>query len=220
MSKKNTGIALVDDHVLLRNGLASLIQGFEGYTVLFQADNGKDFIEQLKTSPEPDIILLDVTMPEMNGFETAAWLNKNKPSVKILVLSMMDNESAVISMLKEGARGYILKDSKPAVFKQALDSIRDTGYFLNDLVGKKMLHYIANKEKANVEMTPTTSLSQKEIEFLQLVCSEMAYKQIADAMNVGLRAVDYYRDELFKKLNVETRVGLVLFAIKNGYYKL
>jgi DNA-binding NarL/FixJ family response regulator len=220
MSKKNTGIALVDDHVLLRNGLASLIQTFEGYTVLFQADNGKDFIEQMSTHTLPDIILLDVTMPEMNGFETAAWLNKNKPSVKILVLSMMDNESAVISMLKEGARGYILKDSKPAVFKQALDSIRDTGYFLNDLVGKKMLHFIANKGKIGDEITPTASLSQKEIEFLQLVCSEMAYKQIADAMNVGIRAVDYYRDELFKKLNVETRVGLVLFAIKNGYYKL
>src|ERR671924_1864977 len=101
MTKKNTGIALVDDHVLLRNGLASLIQSFEGYTVLFEADNGKDLIEQLKTQPPPDIVLLDITMPEMNGYETAAWLKKNKPAIKILVLSMMDNESAVITMLKE-----------------------------------------------------------------------------------------------------------------------
>src|SRR5690242_13762746 len=111
MSKNNIAIALVDDHVLLRNGLASLIQSFEGYTVLFEADNGKDFISQLKSNPVPDIILLDITMPEMNGFETAAWIKQNAPSIKILVLSMIDNDEVVISMLKTGARGYILKDS-------------------------------------------------------------------------------------------------------------
>ncbi len=220
MSKKNTGIALVDDHVLLRNGLASLMHTFEGYTVLFQADNGKDLIEQLKTQPAPDIVLLDITMPEMNGYETAAWLRKNKPSVKILVLSMMDNESAVITMLKEGARGYILKDSKPAVFKQALDSIRDTGFFMNELVSNKMFNYITHKEKTGDELIPTPSFSDKEIQFMQLACSDLAYKEIAAAMNLSTRTVEGYRDDLLKKLNVESRVGIVLFAIKNGYYSL
>ena len=220
MNKNNTSIALVDDHSLLRNGLASLINSFEGYTVLFEADNGKDFINQLQTQTVPDIILLDITMPEMNGFETAAWIKQNAPSIKILVLSMMDNDEVVISMLKAGARGYILKDSKPVLFKQALDSIRDSGFFMNELVSNKMLNYLTHEEKRGSEVSLVSELSEKEISFLKYACTEMTYKDIANNMQVSPRTVDGYRDDLFKKLNVQSRVGLVIFAIKNGLYKL
>lgn len=220
MNKNTTRIALVDDHVLLRNGLASLIQTFEGYSVLFEADNGKDFIRQLQTHAVPDIILLDITMPEMNGFETAAWINKNTPSIKILVLSMMDNDAVVISMIKEGARGYILKDSKPAIFKQALDNIRDTGFYMNELVSNKMLSYVKSHENPGTAVPLISQLTDKEILFMQMACTEMTYKEIATAMRVSPRTVDGYRDELFKKLNVESRVGLVLFAVKHGLHKL
>ncbi|MFC0772193.1 response regulator [Terrimonas alba] len=220
MNKNNTSIALVDDHSLLRNGLAALINSFEGYTVLFEADNGKDFINQLQIHAVPDIILLDITMPEMNGFETAAWIKQNTPSIKILVLSMMDNDEVVISMLKAGARGYILKDSKPALFKQALDSIRDSGFFMNELVSNKMLNYLTHEEKKGSEVSLVSELSEKEIAFLKYACTEMTYKDIASNMQVSPRTVDGYRDDLFKKLNVQSRVGLVIFAIKNGLYKL
>src|SRR5688500_8724591 len=173
MNKNITSIALVDDHALLRNGLASLIQSFEGYTVLFQADNGKDFIQQLQANTVPDIILLDITMPEMNGFETAAWIKQNAPSIKMLILSMMDNDEVVISMLKAGARGYILKDSKPAVFKQALDNIRDTGFFMNELVSNKMLSYVKHEPGKGKEMSAISLITDKELAFLQHACSEM-----------------------------------------------
>src|SRR5436190_1424755 len=155
-----------------------------------EADNGKEFIEQLKTSPAPDIVLLDINMPEMNGIETAVWMKKNLPDTKILVLSVMDTDTVIISMLKHGARGYILKDSKPAVFKQALDNIRDSGFFMNELVSNKMLNYVTND------------------------------KEIAEKMKVSPRTIDGYRDHLLKKLNVQSRVGLVIFAIKYGLYKL
>jgi len=220
MTKNITHIALVDDHALLRNGLAALINSFDGYSVLFEADNGKDFIAQLQTNPEPDIILLDITMPVMNGFETAAWINKNKPSIKILVLSMMDNDEVVISMLKEGARGYILKDSKPAVFRQALNNIRDSGFFMNEMVTNKMLSYVTHKEKTGKEMTLIPRLTEKEIQFLKMACTDLTYKEIATAMNISPRTVDGYRDDLLRKLNVESRVGLVIYAIKHGLYKL
>lgn len=220
MTKSIIRIALVDDHALLRNGLAALIQTFDGYSVLFEADNGKDFIRQLEKHAVPDIILLDVTMPEMNGFETAAWINKNAPSIKILVLSMMDNEEVVISMIKEGARGYILKDSKPAIFKHALDNIRDSGFYMNELVSNKMLSYVKNHENSGTAVPLISQLTGKEILFLQMACTEKTYKEIATAMQVSPRTVDGYRDELFKKLNVESRVGLVLFAVKHGLYKL
>jgi two-component system invasion response regulator UvrY len=220
MNNTTTNIALVDDHVLLRNGLASLIENFDGYTVLFEADNGKHFIEQLKNHSLPDIILLDITMPEMNGFETAAWIRQHAPGIKILVLSMMDNDEVVIGMLKAGAKGYILKDSKPLVFKQALDHIRDTGFYMNELVSNKMLNFVSQDHDKAKELSIIAQLSPRELTFLQYACSEMTYKDIAVEMKVSPRTVDGYRDELLKKLNLQSRVGLVLFAIKNGICKL
>ena len=133
---------------------------------------------------------------------------------------MMDNDEVVISMLKAGARGYILKDSKPTVFKQALDNIRDTGFFMNELVSNKMLNYVTHEGSKGKEMSVIALLSEKELSFLQYACSEMTYKEIAIAMQASPRTVEGYRDDLLKKLNLQTRVGLVMFAIKNGLYKL
>lgn len=219
MSNPVTKVSLVDDHSLLRNSLAGLIAAFDSYEVLFEADNGKHFIEQLAKYPSPDIVLLDITMPEMNGFETANWIKQNLPSAKILVLSMMDNDTAIISMLKAGARGYLLKDSKPALLKLALDHIRDTGFFMNELVNNKMLNYVVNDEP-KIDTGIVAQLTAKEIAFLKLACTEMNYKQIAAEMQLSSRTVEGYRDELFKKLKVISRVGLVIFSIKNGLYKV
>jgi DNA-binding NarL/FixJ family response regulator len=219
LSKDIVNIALVDDHVLLRSGLATLINSFSGYHVSFEADHGKEFISMLDIYGTPDIVLLDITMPEMNGFETAGWIKRNTPAVKILVLSMTDNETAIISMIKAGAGGYILKDSKPAVFRQALDDIRDKGIFMNDLVSNKMLNYVKGEDK-NKDVAIISRLSEKELIFLKLACTEKTYKQIGNDMNLSPRTVEGYRDELFEKLKVSSRVGLVLFAIKNGLHKL
>jgi DNA-binding NarL/FixJ family response regulator len=219
MTDTVTKIALVDDHSLLRGSLASLINSFDGYKVVFEADNGKEFIQLLQKNPSPDIVLLDITMPEMNGFETAAWIKQRMPSIKVLVLSMMDDDTAIISMLKEGARGYILKDSKPVVFRQALDNIRDKGFFMNELVSNKMLNYVVGEDKKNYA-SAISQLTEKETKFLRLACSEMTYKEIAAELGLSPRTVEGYRDELFKKLGVMSRVGMVMFAIKNGLYKL
>jgi DNA-binding NarL/FixJ family response regulator len=219
MDKEITHIALVDDHVLLRNGLAALVNSFDGYRVSFEADHGREFISMLETYGAPDIVLLDITMPEMNGFETAAWIKQNLPNTRVLVLSMMDNETAIISMIKAGARGYILKDSKPPTFRQALDDIRDKGFFINDLVTYKMLNYVQGDEH-NKDATIISRLSEKELAFLKLACTEKTYKEIASEMNLSPRTVEGYRDDLFVKLSVMSRVGLVLFAIKNGLHKL
>jgi two-component system invasion response regulator UvrY len=162
---------------------------------------------------------LDINMPEMNGFETAAWIKRNLPTVKILVLSVLDNDTIIISMLKRGARGYILKDSKPAVFKQALDSIRDTGFYMNELVSNKMLNYVTHEDKEQ-EMAIVSALTENEIAFLKMVCTEMTHKEIAEQMKLSPRTIDGYRDELLKKLKVQSRIGLVIFAIKSGLYKI
>ncbi|MBV9989502.1 MAG: response regulator transcription factor [Chitinophagaceae bacterium] len=211
-----TFVALVDDHELLRTGLAAMINSFEGYKVAFEANNGQQFIEKLKSKAPPDIILLDITMPQMDGYETSNWIKTNMPQTKILVLSMLENDTAIIRMLKNGARGYILKDSKPKVFKEALDSIRDSGYFINELVSSKLMHYINHEEVFDSDTLALNNLSENEVIFLKWICTEKTYKEIADEMCLSPRTIDTYRDNLFKKLDVKTRVGLAIFAIKNG----
>lgn len=211
-----TNVALVDDHELLRTGLAAIINSFEGFKVVFEANNGKQFIEKVKGKTPPDIVLLDITMPVMDGYETSSWIKANLAQTKVLVLSMLENDTAIIRMLKNGARGYILKDSKPKVFKDALDNIRDSGYFINELVSNKLMHYINHEEVFEGDALALNNLSENETTFLKWICTEKTYKEIADEMCLSPRTIDTYRDNLFKKLDVKTRVGLAIFAIKNG----
>lgn len=214
-----TYIALVDDHVLLRNGLAACINSFDNYKVLFEADNGKDFIRKLQRVNAPAIVLLDVSMPEMNGYETAEWISKNLPETRVLVLSVMDSEDAIIRMIKSGAKGYIVKDSDQKVFIEALNSLRDHGFYINELVTNKMFNHVANgKEGSNTH--GVSLFSEREMTFLKLICTEKTYKEIATEMGVSPRTVDGYRDTLFEKIGVSSRTGLVIYAIKSGIVKI
>jgi two-component system, NarL family, invasion response regulator UvrY len=218
MGKLN--VALVDDHVMLRTGLANLIQDINGYEVILQSDNGKDFIATIELNKqEPDIILLDVSMPHMDGFETAKWISTNLPLAKILVLSMFDDEKSIIKMIRNGAKGYILKDSEPHELEVALNDIAHKGYHYSDLVNGKLI-YAVNKLDAQTEKENQSKLTNREVEFLKLSCSEMTYKEIANLMYLSVRTIEGYRDNLFIKLNLKTRVGLVLYAIKNKLVEL
>jgi len=207
-------IVLVDDHVLLRNGLSALIKSL-GHTVLFEADNGDDFCKKLNTAQLPDIVLLDINMQVMDGFETCRWIKKNHPDIKVLALSMYDNENAIINMLKCGAKGYILKDSDPMQLKAALHDLEHKGYYYSDLVNGKLIHAI-NQLDENGGSGKASHLSEREKDFLKYCCTELTYKEIADKMFVSPRTIDGYRDALFEKLHIKTRVGLAVYAIKNG----
>lgn len=213
----HTSIALVDDHVLLRQGLASFIRSFPQYEIVLEADNGADFITKAKANP-PDIVLLDVNMPRMNGYETATWIREHLPLAKVLVLSMVEHDAAIIRMLRLGARGYLLKDSNPNILLHALDAVRDHGFFINELVSNRMIHYLNEGGHSNGSNTNTmaVNLNERELRFLQLACTEKTYKEIADEMYVSPRTIDSYRDGLFERLQIKSRVGLVIYAIKNG----
>lgn len=207
---------MVDDHNLLRNGLARLVDSFEGFEVIFEANHGKDFIDQLNQHPVPDIVLLDINMPVMNGYETAEWIKQNLPDTKVLVLSMLDSDMAIIRMLNLGARGFVVKDSHPDQFRKALNQIRELGYCMNENLSGRLAYRNLQQEPEPNPSTILPRLSEKELEFLRLSCSEMTYREIAHEMGIGHRTVDSHRDSLFQKLGVSTRVGLVLFAIRNG----
>ena len=208
-------IVLVDDHALLRNGLAELVKTL-GHEVLFECGNGKECIDRLDPKLLPDIVLLDINMPEMDGYETAQWLKQHHPDVKVLALSMYDNETSIIRMLKSGARGYILKDSEPGELKAALRALKEKGFYYSDLVSGKLMHAINKMEDENGNLKNLVPLNERETDFLKYACTELTYKEIAEKMFLSPRTIDGYRDALFEKLNVKTRVGLVMYAIKNG----
>lgn len=211
-------VALVDDHALLRSGLASVINSFGDYSVVFEADNGKQFIDLFKKNTAPDVVLMDITMPEMDGFETTKWIKNNAPNVKVLVLSMSDDDNAIIKMLQNGAKGYILKDSKPDVLRTALREVNDKGFFLNEVVSGKLM-YLINKGEAKTTES-SIQLNDKETEFLKWCCTEKSYKEIADVMGIATRTVETLRSNLFEKLETLSRVGLVMYAIRNGIVKI
>ena len=208
-------IAIADDHTLLRIGLAQLVESL-GNTVLFEADNGKELLQKLDRKNLPDVILMDINMPEMDGFQTTQWLKQNHPEVKVLALSMYDNENSIIRMLKCGAKGYILKDSEPAELKAAIEAVMSKGFYYSDLVSGKLIHAINKLDDDDNGLKSLIQLNDRETDFLKYACTEMTYKEIADKMFVSPRTIDGYRDALFEKLHVKTRVGLVMYAIKNG----
>jgi two-component system, NarL family, invasion response regulator UvrY len=220
MTTLKPGVVLVDDHVLLRNGLASLIRGFGEYDVLFEACGGKDLIRQLQNGRLPDIILLDINMPEMDGYDTACWLRRNFPEIKVLALSMYDTDSAIVRMLKNGAKGYVLKDIDAGVLKVALDSVLEKGFYYTDMVTGKLIHTISTLDDPEMRMRRLLALNERELEFMKLVCTEWTYKEIADRMYLSPRTIDGYRDALFEKLNVRTRVGLAMYAVRSGIVSL
>lgn len=209
-------VVLVDDHSLLRNGLASLIKSFGSYNILFEADNGKDFISKLKPKQLPEVVLMDINMPEMDGYEACLWLKNNYPAIKVLALSMYDNENSVIRMFKAGAKGYILKDCDPGELQIALDDVVIKGFYYSEMVTGKLIHTINTLDEEDSQTKNVIQLSEREITFLKMVCTELTYKEIAEKMFLSPRTIDGYRDDLFHKLNVKTRVGLVMYAIKHS----
>lgn len=203
-------IALVDDHAILRKSLAILIGMLDHFEVILQAGNGQEFIDLLDVNNLPEIVLMDITMPVMDGVTTAKWIKQNHPAIKVVALSMLKNDLVIIRMLKNGARGYILKDCEPEELKAALLDVNYKGYYYNEIYNSSWQNVIDNNAKLADAM-----INENELSFLKLCCTEKSYKEIADDIGVSPRTVDGYRDALFRKLNVCTRVGLVLYAIKN-----
>lgn len=206
-------IAIVDDHILIAKAIASIINDNSSYKVLYEVANGKMLQEKFANKKNiPDVVLLDISMPVMDGFETALWLKQNHPDVLILTLSMQDDDQSLIKMIKNGAKGYLLKNVEPNELISAIDHLIQKGYFYPEWATSKVLMSLGEETKTNKEEIKFTD---REIEFLKHACSEMSYKQIGDEMCVSSRTVEGYRDSLFLKLGIKTRIGLVMFAIKN-----
>ncbi|QMW01498.1 response regulator transcription factor [Spirosoma foliorum] len=211
-------IAVVDDHRLLAQALSDLIQKFDGYDSLFVADNGRQLIGYLNRQQIPDLILLDLNMPEMDGFETAHYLQQHYPQVKIIALSMLDREEHVAKMVRYGVRGYLQKGCRPSELRIALDEVSQKGYYYSEFLTTRLIRNLTPGEPGNHTGIP--QLSEREIEFLRLSRSDLTYVEIADKMCVAPRTVDGYRESLFQKMNVKSRTGMVLEGLRHGLIEL
>ncbi|KQM75015.1 two-component system response regulator [Pedobacter sp. Leaf216] len=209
MQNQSIAIAIVDDHTLFRSGLASLLEEFDEIKVMFEATNGVDLQNKINNHTEVQLILMDINMPVMDGYAATKWVKIHHPNVHVLALSMLEDEKAIIGMLKAGAGGYMLKESTPSDLFAAIRVIVDKGFFVNELVSGRLL--VALKDS---DIKPT--FSARELTFFQHCSTELTYKEIADLMNVSPRTVDNYRESLFAKLNIKSRTGLVVYGIKNN----
>lgn len=209
-------VVVVEDHLLLSQAIGNIVNSFENFKVLYLCNNGKEMTEKFKESPKniPDIVLMDINMPVMNGIETTQWLNKNYSYVNVLALTVEDDETTILKMIRAGAKGYLLKDTEKTILEYALKQVIENGFYHTKNVTELMLKTINIdlEETKNIEFTAT------ELKFIKLSCSEMNYQQIADNMNVSYKTVDGYREKVFHKMNVKNRIGLVLYAVKHKIY--
>ena len=206
-------IVIVDDHLLIAKALSSIIENFENFESKYECQNGKELIEKFKISQNiPDLVLLDISMPVMDGFETAEWLKDNHPEVLIMALSMQDDDTSVIKMIKNGAHGYLLKNTHPAELKKALDRLISERFYYPEWASKMVFaSMIKDVDQHQIK------ISDREKEFLIYTVTEMSYKEIAEKMFCSPRTIEGYRDSLCEKLDLKSRVGLALFALKNGF---
>ncbi len=206
-----TSVAVVDDHLLFASSLEKLINSFDGFSVILKAQNGKDLAKQLEQSEKlPEIVLLDINMPVMNGFETMSYIHEKYPKMRAVALSMDDNELFILKMLKLGANGYFLKDCHPNDLERGLREVRDRGFYYSESVTEVMVNAI-HDDKESVD----PKFRDVELQFIKLACSELTYREIAEELNLSPKTIDGYRQDVFKRLGVRNRVGMVLWALKN-----
>jgi len=207
-------IAIVDDHTLIAEALRSIILKFNEFEVVHICENGLAFQEAIPKKPLPDIVLLDISMPIMDGFETAKWLKATHPEILVMALSMQDDEQSLIKMIRNGAKGYMLKNAQPMELINGLRSLMTKGHFFPDWASSKIVTSISEN---TIEANSKIQLSAREMEFLKYVATELTYKEISEELFCSPRTIENYRDSLFEKLDVKSRVGLAVYALKNGY---
>lgn len=209
-----TPIGIVDDHQLFLKSLGLMLKSFKVYDVVLEALNGKEVQQKLaEGGPVPSIMLIDVNMPVMNGVETAKWLNNKYPQMKLVALSMNDNDTVIIDMIKAGCCAYLLKETHPDELEKALQEINKRGFYNADSSNVNFRRLLMTEQESPV-------LSEKEKIFLQYACTDLTYKEIAATMCLSERTIDGYRESLFGKLKVQSRVGLAMEAIKKGLVSL
>ena len=213
----NIRVAITDDQVLFRRGMASLINTFENISIVLEADNGRILLDSLQNfEPIPDVVLLDLSMPELNGIETTKLLHVHYPSIKIIILSVYGEDRFVTHLMELGVNAYLFKNVEPEEVERAIRTVIDKDFYFNEAFLNAMKNRLTNKrQKITLTDNIPSTLTSREIEVLSLICKQRTAQEIADQLFISVRTVDGHRNNLLEKPGARNSAGLVLFAIKH-----
>jgi len=209
-------VAIADDHQIFRKGVILSLRQYNNIKFIFEADNGEDLIQKISNNDLPDVILMDLKMPVKDGIESTKHINKHFPAIKIIILTMYDDERFVGHLMDSGANGYLLKNTEPAEIKKAISDVMRTGFYLNNFVNKVLIKKNYAKQKFNPNLNSEVVISEREKEVLTLVCMEFTAQEIAQKMEISARTVEAIKDRLMERFGVKNSVGLVFYAMKNS----
>ena len=215
MTPEIINVAIADDHKIFRKGVILSLKSFHNIKFILEAENGDELIKGVEKE-QPDIVLMDLRMPIKDGIETTKYLNKHFPQVRILILTMFEDERFVGHLMDSGANGYLLKSTDAAEIKQAIMDVMETGFYLNNFVNRVLIKKNYAKQKFNPNLNSQIVISEREKEVLSLVCMEFTASEIAQKMELSPRTVEAIKDRLMERFGVKNSVGLVFFAMKNS----
>lgn len=208
-------LAIADDHKIFRNGLKATLEDCADFDLVIEASNGKQLLGML-TEVKPDVILMDIKMPEMDGIQTTIAIKQKYRDVKVLALSMFNEDKYIVDMMKAGASGYLLKNAEPEEIIEAISTVFYKDYYFNEHLSITLIKQLAGNNNSNNPSQSLADFNEREIEVLRLVCQECSNQEIADKICLSVRTVEGYRARLFEKTRSKNLVGLVIFAIKTG----
>ncbi|MBB3836856.1 DNA-binding NarL/FixJ family response regulator [Runella defluvii] len=213
----NIRVAITDDQVLFRRGMASIINTFENISIVLEADNGRILLDSLQNfEPIPDVVLLDLSMPELNGIETTKLLHVHYPSIKIIILSVYGEDRFVTHLMELGVNAYLFKNVEPEEVERAIRTVIDKDFYFNEAFLNAMKNRLTNKrQKITLTDNIPSTLTSREMEVLSLICKQRTAQEIADQLFISVRTVDGHRNNLLEKTGARNSAGLVLFAIKH-----
>jgi DNA-binding NarL/FixJ family response regulator len=214
MIQEEITVAIADDHKIFRKGVIFSLRPYTNIKFVMEADNGEDLIQKIPESM-PDVVLCDLKMPIKDGIDATKVITKNFPGIRVIILTMYEDERFVGHLMDCGAAGYLLKSTDPAEIKRAITDVMRTGFYLNPFVNKVLIKKNYSKQKFNPSLTSEVVLSEREKEVLTLVCMEFTASEIAQKMSVSARTVEAIKDRLMERFGVKNSVGLVFYAMKN-----
>ena len=208
-------IAIADDYKIFREGLKVSLGLDANMQILFEAENGEDLLKAVE-SEQPHVIIMDLKMPIMDGMEATQLVRKKFPGIKILVVSMYEDDKFIIHLMEIGANGYLLKNAEPEEIRKAIYAVHENGYYFNDLVNKALLKKLVLKNNIKPSFNENVDLTERELEVLKLICEEKTAAEIAKQIFLSPRSVEGIRQRLIEKIGVRNTAGIVMFAVKNG----
>ena len=208
-------VAIADDHKIFRKGVILSLRTYTNIKFTLEAENGDELIKNIPGN-EPDVILMDLRMPGKDGIETTKIISKQYPQIKIVILTMYDDEKFVYHMMENGANGYLLKNAEPQEIRRAIMDVYEKGYYLNNFVNRILLKRSHARQKVVPSLNSEITLNDKERDVLRYICMEFTAQEIAQKMEISARTVEAIKDRLMERFGTRNTAGLVFFAVKNN----